>query len=144
MPDSELIYWRSPRTHQWFSALKTGKCDYKECGSLCCRFFLIENITAHTPNDQIDRRCYYWSVTKRARIAKLDGYLYALGEHNCGQLEDDGTCRVYKERPNECKQWPTMRDNMHELIKDKCTIKITGVHQVPKYKVPKEYKDGKR
>jgi len=140
--DYETIYRQDPISKQWFAATKTGKCDYEACGSQCCLFLFVENISRITSDKKkIDSRVYYWSATGRAEAVNVNGYLKALAHHRCKQLNDDGTCAIYKERPAECYQWPTINDDMHAYLADKCTIKITNIRQVPKYKVPQEYKE---
>ena len=142
--DYETIYLRSPVSHQWFAARKSGKCEFEKCGGVCCTFFFVENLSKHHPTT-MQERAYYWAMSGRGRVVDVDGYKMVVMDHNCKQLDaTTGKCKSYETRPAECRRWPTINDNMHKVLKDKCTIKITGVHQVPKYKVPKEYKDGKR
>ena len=140
--DYETIYRQDRISRKWFAATKTGKCDYEACGSACCCFLFLENITRQTTDKKkIQSRVYYWSATGRAKAVNVNGYLKALAPHRCAQLDDEGKCKIYKQRPAECLQWPTINDDMHTYLADKCTIKISNVRQVPKYKVPQEYKE---
>ena len=85
---------------------------------------------------------HYWLVTGRAQgIVRINGYKYPLTYHNCVKLNEEGKCSVYDERPGPCRAWPTAHDPLYDLLKDKCTIKITGVRRTSKGKVPRIYKN---
>jgi len=140
LDEDEHIYWQDERTHQWYTAYRGGKCDYKKCKSACCSFFTLENITKSMPNNRIKSREDYWKVTGRAQIVESNGYKFAVAVHRCAQLDEDGKCKIYKNRPIECKQWPTPRDNMHKMLGDVCSVTIKSIKRVPSSKVPKEYK----
>lgn len=91
-----------------FLILREGKCDYKKCKNVCCKFFLI--------NGNYKFAGCFFDKIKMGHILKK----------KCRFLRKNGKCKVWKTGlfPEACRQFPHPNDNHFKLIQDKCTIRF--------------------
>ena len=94
---------------------RTGKCDYKKCKAVCCRF--ICNIGSHE---------YFDNFGKKGSCGNN------LIKINCNQLCKNNTCKIFKSKkfPRACIQFPHCTDALyHEVIK-KCSFKFEIIGEI--------------
>jgi len=95
---------------------RIGKCDYKKCKSVCCKFFCISG------------RKYNQGFGKKNEFG--DTIVDVL----CKNLSKDGKCLLFKTRkfPRACKQFPHSTDGVYKNIMDKCSFKFEILFQIDK------------
>jgi hypothetical protein len=93
---------------------RTGRCQPKKCGSLCCKIVCAGNY-------QFGR--YWWGFFE-ARPKRRKGY--TLVEKTCKFLKN-GRCSRWKNLPVPCHQFPIIDDNVYTEVKKVCTFKFRRI-----------------
>lgn len=93
---------------------RVGDCDYKKCGSVCCKFVHFSG--GHRFFDNFLDKTQYGHIIKK----------------RCKYLKRSGKCNIWKHkrRPGACKQFPVLLDHHHVHIYNKCTIKFKVVGEI--------------
>ncbi len=82
---------------------KRSKCA--SCPDHCCKkfFIILEGVT--------DKDWIKWlSYHKGVKVDKLDANnIQVWFDYPCGQLKEDGSCGIYKKRPDVCRNFRCLR-----------------------------------
>jgi hypothetical protein len=103
---------------------RKGKCDRKNCKAACCRALNLST-------GSFDNDC---GVTPDQMLI-----VYANSTcSNINELNSTFDCKIYKNRPTLCKQFPSSPwDLIYQKIKDKCSywfeieIKVVNIEPSP-------------
>lgn len=95
---------------------RTGKCDYKKCGSACCRFICMQG---HAYWDGFGKKNEFGSIIINVK---------------CKNLKKDGSCSLFKTKkfPGACKQFPHPGDRLYQHIAEKCSFKFEVLYRINK------------
>lgn len=93
---------------------REGSCDYKNCKSICCKFFHISGHNTFTDG-----------FLKRIKT----GHIL---ERDCKHLLKSGECDVFKKKswPGACKHFPHLTDKHYIHISKKCLIKFKVLGEI--------------
>lgn len=96
---------------------RSGKCDYKKCGALCCKFGVVGWI-----DDNAQEK--YWRALG-FKIKTMDGIRLIMHDHPCKQLDlKTLKCKMHKNKPVPCRQFPMPSDSVYKLSRNKCSYKF--------------------
>jgi len=87
---------KDKNTYEWNEHNPCHKCD-----SLCCRDV---SISLDTPKDKDDFDEIKWLIMHKQVSVYIDNESDWLVEFNtdCKNLDDDGLCKIHKDRPKTC------------------------------------------
>ena len=96
---------------------RTGKCNYKKCGAACCKFGVVGFIDD-------DAQETYWEALG-FKIKTMDGKRLIIHNHPCKQLNLKTLgCKIHKNKPVPCIQFPMTLDSVYILSRGKCSYKF--------------------
>lgn len=92
---------------------RVGKCDYKKCKNICCKF--MHNIN----------RPFFKGFGE-------DSEFGSMIKRRCKYLDKNGICKVWKTKrfPRACKQFPHPSDSHYWEVMDKCSFKFEILYTV--------------
>jgi len=81
---------------------KSRKNYCRGCDSMCCRYFTVP---LETPEDADDFDAMQWYILHEGISIYVDdeGDWYVNVDVRCRALDDDGRCRIYRRRPDICR-----------------------------------------
>ncbi len=100
----------TPKTEKSFSP-SLPQC--LACGSACCRYVIID-----IPNEPRSEKSFeeilWFLFNPHTKILKEGRQWSLLVTGRCRMLADDGTCRIYADRPFICRDYPqTTNEECH-------------------------------
>jgi len=95
-----------------FLLRRVGECDYKACGGACCTYY------------HVDVRGDKKELINRPENSTA----YNI---RCSHCAEDSKCKIYKDRPTECSQFPAYpTDPLYWIVRKKCSIKFEIVREL--------------
>lgn len=105
--------------------MRSGECN--GCAA-CCRFLILQVNPAYLEEDR--RR---WIEMHGIRLFERDGGAWASISAQCNHLTEEGKCGIYEERPQGCRDFPTVQhdiDLVNEWVGEKaCSYSFAGSAQ---------------
>jgi len=96
---------------------RSGKCNYKKCKAICCRFFHIGTIKSSQQKKYLKGFGF--------KIILFKGEQHIILEKPCKYLNlKTYKCKRHKTKPACCRQFPINDDSVYQLIQKKCSYKF--------------------
>ncbi len=83
------------------------------CGSACCRYIIID-IPSEPRSERSFEELLWFLFNPHTKILKEGRQWSLMVSGRCRMLADDGTCRIYADRPFICGDYPQVtQDECH-------------------------------
>ena len=105
------------------SEIRTGKCNPKMCGAVCCRIgpHLLVRTAGEASKEYPLYDFFRWAVIN---FPGKKGISIAYPDQKCKHLRGL-KCSIHKKKPIHCKVWPNSRDNWYRLARmNGCTYRF--------------------
>ena len=98
---------------------RKGKCDFRKCKAICCRFTVTGPFAKEAYVQYIKNMGY--------KVETIDGKRYGIMEKPCRHLDlKTYKCKIHHRKPIPCRHFPIPSDVVYKKVRKVCSFFFDG------------------